>query len=426
MSTQFSGFWCFFHALCKYCAWRGAPKSITSGSLCSLSQRIHSQEEYCLSFARTLTSKCKSQTDGRMTNVLEETVRNHDIVLYRINEIASWMSFMSSEIHKCSWNISTMLEPSLVSSSSCHAYFLLAIRPMRAIQEIFLKIFEHSPEVNGSIFFSMQMLWMTKKRHFIWHFRIWERIFPWFNVNLNPSPNGDYSWWRVRPQVLLIVVLLWPSIGMQNPLHSVLTHSYRTDLLEFLFHCCSNSSQTHLIHGKFWPKSEHCLCSKTKFWNQLRIYRANNWLQLLIRVQCWCSLGSILLIVMLRLLLEECVHDRPLHEIVWDLQCLSSWSTIYSQQHSEILHPYKIYWIYLVVTAFQFVLHIVATENVHSLGHHNPKELLSWSHWARAKNLIVPSQRVAPFSREGIHTLHISLRLLRKDWAGLQIQLCEK
>ena len=43
-----------------------------------------------------------------------------------------------------------------------------------------------------------------------------------------------------------------------------------------------------------------------------------------------------------------------------------------------------------------------------------------------ALSTIVPSQQVAPFFRERIHTLHISLRLLRKDWAGLQKQLCEK
>ena len=37
MSTQYTVFWCFFHALCMYCARRGASKSIASGSLCSLS-----------------------------------------------------------------------------------------------------------------------------------------------------------------------------------------------------------------------------------------------------------------------------------------------------------------------------------------------------------------------------------------------------
>ena len=39
----------------------------------------------------------------------------------------------------------------------------------------------------------------------------------------------------------------------------------------------------------------------------------------------------------------------------------------------EILHPYTNYSIYLVVTIVQFVLHIVAIEDLDSLGHHNPK-----------------------------------------------------
>ena len=37
MSTQYTVFWCFFHALCMYCARRGACKSILSGSLWFLS-----------------------------------------------------------------------------------------------------------------------------------------------------------------------------------------------------------------------------------------------------------------------------------------------------------------------------------------------------------------------------------------------------
>ena len=60
----------------------------------------------------------------------------------------------------------------------------------------------------------------------------------------------------------------------------------------------------------------------------------------------WCFFG----------LLAECIHDRPLHEIVRDLQCLSSWNTVRFQQHSEILHPNKICPICLVVITFQFVL----------------------------------------------------------------------
>ena len=37
MSTQYTVFWCFFHALCMNRARRGDPKSIFLGSLCSLS-----------------------------------------------------------------------------------------------------------------------------------------------------------------------------------------------------------------------------------------------------------------------------------------------------------------------------------------------------------------------------------------------------
>ena len=113
--------------------------------------------------------------------------------------------------------------------------------------------------------------------------------------------------------------------------------------------------------------------------------------------------------------------------ILWkNLQCLSSWNTVRFQQHSEILHPYKFYLICLVGTAFQFVLHIVATEDLCWPGHHNPKAFLSWSRSARVRNLILFWQRVAPICREGFRTLRTFLRLLRKDWGGLQKQLCEK
>ena len=75
--------------------------------------------------------------------------------------------------------------------------------------------------------------------------------------------NSFFQWERFlvkSHQVLFIVVFLLPLIGMQNLLHSVLTHILRADILEFLFHCGSNSSQTCLIHEKFWRKSECCLC----------------------------------------------------------------------------------------------------------------------------------------------------------------------
>ena len=37
MSTQYTASWCLFHALCRYFAWRGTFKSISSGSLWLLS-----------------------------------------------------------------------------------------------------------------------------------------------------------------------------------------------------------------------------------------------------------------------------------------------------------------------------------------------------------------------------------------------------
>ena len=52
-------------------------------------------------------------------------------------------------------------------------------------------------------------------------------------------------------QVLFFVVLLLPLIGIQNLSHPVATHVLRADLQEFLCRCCSNPSQTYLIHEKF-------------------------------------------------------------------------------------------------------------------------------------------------------------------------------
>ena len=77
------------------------------------------------------------------------------------------------------------------------------------------------------------------------------------------------------------------------------------------------------------------------------------------------------------------------------------------------------------MTASQFVLHIFAIEDLGWLGHHNPKALLSWSRLSRMRNSIALRQRVAPFYHENYRILHTFLRLLRKDWAGLQRQLRE-
>ena len=74
------------------------------------------------------------------------------------------------------------------------------------------------------------------------------------NISLVQCHSKSFFQWGLfsvkSQQVLFFVVLLLLSIGMQNLLHSVLTHILRADLMEFLFHYCSNSSQTYLIHEK--------------------------------------------------------------------------------------------------------------------------------------------------------------------------------
>ena len=66
-------------------------------------------------------------------------------------------------------------------------------------------------------------------------------------------------------QKYVLVVLLWPLIGLQNHLQSILTQSLRTAFLRFparcrLGPCCSSLWPTYSIHEKFWPTSENCLC----------------------------------------------------------------------------------------------------------------------------------------------------------------------
>ena len=55
-------------------------------------------------------------------------------------------------------------------------------------------------------------------------------------------------------QNLVFVVLLWLFIGLQNRLHSILTHILRTVFLRFPARCYSNSSQSCLSHEKILSK----------------------------------------------------------------------------------------------------------------------------------------------------------------------------
>ena len=48
----------------------------------------------------------KIEATSNKVNVLEESARNHNIVLqWRINKIASWMSLKSSDLNNDSWII---------------------------------------------------------------------------------------------------------------------------------------------------------------------------------------------------------------------------------------------------------------------------------------------------------------------------------
>ena len=85
MSTQHTVFWCFSHALWMDRARRDVPKSIVSGSLCSLSIRLTGKKNTVCRLLEFLTSPYHSWIDDGMLyiyctsnviNVLEETVRN--------------------------------------------------------------------------------------------------------------------------------------------------------------------------------------------------------------------------------------------------------------------------------------------------------------------------------------------------------------
>ena len=64
------------------------------------------------------------------------------------------------------------------------------------------------------------------------------------NISLVQYQSNSFFQWKQflvkSQQVLFFVVLLWPSIGMQNLLHSVLTHILRADLREFLCESITN------------------------------------------------------------------------------------------------------------------------------------------------------------------------------------------
>ena len=165
-------------------------------------------------------------------------------------------------------------------------------------------------------------------------------------------------------------------------------------------------------HKFFWfmrnsdPRVSIISVHRRNFWSQLRTDHARNKLQLPIRTPWIHPFGCDASSSLGRVYSRQTTAKNCVRSAVW------------------ILHPYKIYSHCLVVKASQFVLHIAAIQSFDMLDRHSPKELPSWFHWAQ---LIVPSlYQVALIYRDGIHILHTFPQLLRKDWADLQKQLCEK
>ena len=343
-----------------------------------------------------------------MINMLEESALDYNIVLqWRINKTASWVSLKSSEINNYSWTISEALEYPFYSSSCCQTCFLSIVRRMNTLWELNLKIFLHSPELCRSVFFSMHLLWMTNSEKY---------YFP-----------GSMS--------IQLLVSMGTILGEESAFFLLCDFAFAFDrhakafALNFIAYSSSWSSGTSVsllfkfitnwfdpweILTQEWVLSlfKEKILTSTPYLSCKKLVA----MQLPIRDQCWCFLGSSLSVVILLLLLEECIHDRSLCLIVRDLQCLSSWSAVHSHQHSEILYPYRIFSICLVVTTSQSILHIVAIENLCTLGHHYRTEN-EWGTWLSHHN---------KSPRSLVKGVIISLRLFRKDWTGLQKRFSEK
>ena len=232
------------------------------------------------------------------------------------------MSLKSSEINNCSWIISAELIPPFCSSSCCQACFPKIVRPIRrSLWKLTLKTILNSPELNCSVFFSLYYLRVSKKMdYFLRNLVRRERRISWFNINpLSFINRNDARWIINKFSPLWFCFCLWS--GLQNPSPSVVTLVLQADLQDFLVLLLLFESITNLFDPwKFWPRIECCLHSETKFWFQLRVYHTSNWSWLPARVQFSCFPESILSVVMIHHLLEECIHDKPLHKIV--LQCL--------------------------------------------------------------------------------------------------------
>ena len=115
--------------------------------------------------------------------------------------------------------------------------------------EMFLKIFFMSPELNCSIIFldvhvfhdeedeSISSMFQIRRVHIHLYNTSVQDLFPMGTV-VGEEPTGS-------------LICAFALAFEQNLSHPILTQILRAELLVFPAHCCSNSSQTCLIHKKF-------------------------------------------------------------------------------------------------------------------------------------------------------------------------------
>ena len=265
----------------------------------------------------------------------------------------------------------------------------------------------------------MHLLWMTKKIHHFLRYLVFRE-----NISL--------------VQVSILFLLSMRTILGEEPAGSLLCgFAFAFDRYAKSFALSFNANSSSWSSGIYVSLLFKFITNLFDPWEILTQQRHNSDLNSMFTVQIiGCNfqhglnfrvfLGSSPSVVMLLLLLEECIHDRPLHEIVWEI--CSVFRPESCQFSTTLWNPASIQDLLNLSCCDSFSIRssYCCNRKIFTLGHDYPEELLTWSHWARLRNLIAPSQRVSPFFHEGFHTLHISPRLLRKDWAGLQKQWCEK
>ena len=167
-----------------------------------LVQWIH---RWSVNWLHILCDECTRRNRSEKYNVLK----------WKNNEIATWMTLKSSEIHKLtSWSIKTILIHLLVSSAFRQCTLPHFIRPMLSAQICSEEKILLSPEFNRSIIFSKKTTMTKKSTQFFWHWIIGGRIILWFNIGPSSfSHKNSFSGWAGKN---VFVVLLQPLIGSQK------------------------------------------------------------------------------------------------------------------------------------------------------------------------------------------------------------------